>query len=106
MITIRLGRAPLVDPEFWTLPAGERMAVIAHEAGHKYWGHLRARLIWAWFMGRADLQWFYHRQEFAADQFAKGLGFGPQLAAFLARRHDAATLHHPATKERIARLLK
>lgn len=102
MITIRLGRPPLVDPEFWTLPAGERMAVIAHEAGHVYHKHLWRRLVLAWFMGRDELRAFYHHQELQADAFAASMGYGAQLAAFLARRPDADSLHHPATKRRVA----
>lgn len=104
MITVRLGRAPVVDPAFWSLPAGERMAVIAHEAGHKYYGHLWARLWRPWTMTGDALQRFYHAQELEADEFARSMGYGPQLAAFLTRRPDAATLHHPATKERVRAL--
>lgn len=104
MITVRLGLPPRVEPAFWELPFPEQMAVIAHEAGHKYHGHLWERLKWAWFMRSEHLQWFYHQQEMQADAFAKSMGYGPQLAAFLARRPDAASLHHPATRERVRAL--
>ncbi len=104
MIIVRLGRAPQVDPAFWTLPAGERMAIIAHEAGHRYHKHLWKRLVWAWFMRSEHLQWFYHQQEFQADQFARSMGYGRQLAAFLKRRPDADSLRHPSTARRVAQL--
>lgn len=104
MIIVRLGRAPLVDPAFWELPFPERMAIIAHEAGHKYYGHLWERLWRPWLMRWDALQSFYHAQELQADAFAASMGYGPQLAAFLARRPDAPSLHHPDTKSRIRAL--
>lgn len=106
MILTRLGRAPVIEPGFWQLPFPERMAIIAHEAGHRYHGHLWARLWRVWFMRYDALQAFYHQQEFEADQFARSMGYGAQLAAFLKRRIDPPSLHHPATKARVASLIR
>lgn len=105
MITVRLGLPPLVDPEFWELPFPERMAVIAHEAGHVYHRHLWVRLF-NMFAPKAAYTAMCHAQEFEADQFARSLGYGPQLAAFLKRQPCASTFKHPATKPRIANLIR
>lgn len=103
MIIVRLGLPPVVRSEFWELPFPEQMAVIAHEAGHKYYGHLWARLFG---MFRDDYRAMIHRQEFEADAFARRMGYGPQLAAFLKRDTKPACFSHPSTRDRVASLVR
>lgn len=106
MITVSPFGKRTVSPEFWNLPASGRLAVIAHEAGHRYHGHIARR----WFVRFGWPPHFhtqlYHSQEFEADRFAAECGYARELAAVLATQPHEATATHPATRERIARLLQ
>lgn len=93
------------DAAFWALPASGRIAALAHEVGHKYHGHHWRRLLIRWLWPRGHWRMLYHSHEFQADAFARSLGYGSQLAAVLATQPHEATLTHPSTRERVARLV-
>jgi Zn-dependent protease with chaperone function len=100
--TIRTGKA------FESLSPEEAHAVIAHEEGHIVHWHIEKRIL-RLLIAVFRPQRFYDlcaAQEFEADDYAKARGYGPALAAFLARLPDAPQDGYPTTQERIARLLK
>lgn len=84
---------------FDTLPPEQRAAVLSHERGHVALGHWWGLL---WPVGRQARQ---HRYEFEADEFAKHDGHAAGMVAYLEAHPSPATLSHPSTAERIARLL-
>lgn len=102
MIRIDLFGRRHVAPEFWKLPASGRLAVIAHEAGHRYYGHLWRRWLARWAYDAVTRRKLYHAQEFQADQFAREMGYAAPLVAVLALQPHGATVSHPSTRDRIA----
>lgn len=107
MITLSLTGIARIDDEFWSLSASERMAIIAHEAGHRHYRHLWVQLFALFcFQSNAVHSAMLHRQELEADQFARAMGYGAALASFLARFPEEASRTHPATRTRIAKLTK
>lgn len=94
-----------VFPEFWELPFSQRAAVIAHEAGHRHHKHLWIQLLFM-FDSREDRRKLLHAQEFQADDFARALGLGQELANALRRFPEAESDSHPSTRARVARLIR
>jgi Zn-dependent protease with chaperone function len=83
----------------------QRAAVIAHEAGHRHHKHLWIQLLFI-FDSREERRRLLHAQEFQADDFAKSLGLGQELANALRRFPEEASPTHPSTRERVARLIR
>lgn len=105
MVTIRPFGRMTIEPAFYALPNVQQMAVMVHEAGHKARGHLWKRFIARFILSPAAYSAFLHRQEFEADAFAKRYGHASALANVLRRYPEPESFTHPASKERIARLL-
>jgi Zn-dependent protease with chaperone function len=104
MIELRLFAPNRVFPEFWELPFRQRAAVLAHEAGHRFHKHLWIQLLFV-FDSRAERRRLLHAQEFQADDFAKRLGMGQDLANALRRHPEEESDTHPSTRARVARLI-
>jgi Zn-dependent protease with chaperone function len=93
-----------IEPAFYQLPNVQRDAVMCHEEGHRALRHLWVRLAYT-FVSDARYSALCHAQEFEADAYAKARGHASALANVLRLDIRPATFKHPATKERIARLL-
>lgn len=94
-----------VFPEFWELPFSQRAAIIAHEAGHRHYKHLWWQLLFM-FDSREERTRLLHAQEYQADDFARSLGLGQELANALRRFPEDESPTHPATRDRVARLIR
>lgn len=122
----------VVGPAFQSLTEREKGAVLLHEAGHvKLWhaekrllptlwmllsplktfaivrakDDAEARVIWAEVLEDSGVAALARSQEFEADRFAAGCGYGMDLARVFARVKEEPTPLHPRAPERIARLL-
>jgi Zn-dependent protease with chaperone function len=104
MVRISLFGPMEIEPEFYELPNVQQAAVMAHEEGHKRLRHLWVQLLYV-FASDARRSALLHAQEFEADAYAKARGHGSALANVLRRSPAPACHTHPATKERIARLI-
>lgn len=105
MIELTLFRSKVL-PEFWELPFSQRAAVIAHEAGHRHHKHLWIQLLFCFILSKDELSRLRHAQEFQADDFARNLGLGQELANALRRFPEASSYSHPSTRDRVARLIR
>lgn len=97
----------VVGKAFLAFPEREQQAILLHEVGHVKLNHVERRLLRAWQI--VFLPFAFSRlciaQEFQADLYAAGCGYGIDLASALSRiRTDARASLHPAVAERVARL--
>lgn len=97
----------VVGPIFQAFPERERAALLLHEAGHCKLRHLEKRLAKLWLLVWAPrrLAALCRQQEFEADRFVAGCGYGADLARAFSRLKAADSLYHPPMIERIARLI-
>lgn len=96
----------VVGPEFLQFPPREQQAILLHEVGHCKLRHLEKRLLALWrIFSPRRLAELCIRQEFEADRFAHGCGYGPDLARAFQRVRASDSPLHPPIAERIARLL-
>lgn len=94
------------DPQAWKrLPTRQQQAVLAHEHGHRHHGHVWKRLIAGLFLSDDAYAALLHRQEFEADAYARAQGHGNALAVALGRTPEHASRTHPATCDRVAKLI-
>lgn len=99
-------KAIFVGSAFGQFPPREQAAILLHEAGHCKLRHLEQRLKrlhWAFWKPHV-LAAFCAAQEFEADRFAAGCGYGADLARAFSRLQGTDTPLHPPMAERIARL--
>lgn len=97
----------VVGPPFTRFPPREQQAILLHEVGHAKLKHVEQRLLAAWKIILAPLAFarLAVQQEHQADAFARGCGYGPDLARALARCSVGPVESlHPNTLDRIARL--
>lgn len=97
----------VVGPDFLRLPPAEQQAILVHEVGHCKMRHLEKRIasLWLLLWSPTRLIQLCHEQEFQADRYAAGCGYGSALAQALGRFHSTGSgFWHPALAERIARL--
>lgn len=95
-----------VGRAFLGFPPREQQAILLHEVGHCKLRHLEKRLLGLW---RA-LWWpalfrLCVAQEYEADRFAAGCGYGPDLAQAFRRIRARKSPLHPPLEHRIQRLL-
>lgn len=125
----------VVGPSFFQFPPREQQALLLHEVGHCRLNHVARLLWYivrsplrAWSFascglrcasqGLADIQFFeavavampelaaYRMaQEFEADRFAAGCGYGHDLARAFGRISSEGGPFHPHPSQRIARLV-
>ena len=95
-----------IGPSFFGFPPREQQAILLHEVGHCKLKHLEKRLANLWLIFRpALLAELCKRQEFEADRYAAGCGYGADLArAFLRLKVEPHPLQ-PDRDERVSRLL-
>lgn len=96
----------VVGPVFQRFPDREKQALLLHEAGHCKLRHLEARTarLW-WLLWRPrQLAALCQMQEFEADRYAAGCGYGADLARAFSRLVPGESRWHPPLPERIARL--
>lgn len=82
----------VVGPLWHELPYSERMAILAHEAGHCRGLHLEIRLLLLPFAWCRWAQAIARRHEFEADAFAVREGEGVGMLQFLQRAFTAEQL--------------
>lgn len=94
------------DAKAWKrLPTRQQEAVLAHERGHAHHGHVWKRILARLFLSDDAYAALLHRQEFEADAYARAHGHGNALAVALQRTPETASCTHPATVDRVARLV-
>lgn len=100
-------RKIFVGPAFLAFPPREQQAILLHEVGHLKLRHLERRLFAALLLifWPPSLARLCVAQEFEADRFARGCGYGADLARAFARVKSSPSPLHPSKEERIARLL-
>lgn len=88
---------------WFSLPIGEREAVLAHEAAHCKKFHLEKRLLALplLFLRPAFAQSIAQGQELEADQFACERGHGADLRSMLGRLHGKEGQFYPLVAERV-----
>lgn len=92
-----------VGPAFLAFPPREQQALLLHEVGHCKLRHLEKRivaLLTPWRTARVCRE-----QEFEADRFAAGCGYGADLARAFLRIQAVPDPLHPPKEERIRRLI-
>lgn len=96
----------VVGPQFFDLEARCQGAILLHEAAHAKLFHLEKRIGYALlnFWRPAAIGRYCKMQEFQADAFAAGCGYGRDLALVFARFPAAGGDFHPSPEERIERL--
>lgn len=121
----------VVGPTFFRLAPREQAAFLLHEAGHCKLNH-HAKLLWfilrspqrilrflrCALSARGEAEFFKavarrlpevaalrHAQEFEADRFAAGCGYGPDLVSAFGRIQSDSGPFHPPPVLRIHRLL-
>lgn len=104
-----LGRFACVvmGPALLNFPPREQQALLLHEIGHVKMKHVRERIFSAWkiVFCPAAFSRLCVRQEYQADGFALGCGYGADLARAFARVTEVKSALHPSREERIARLV-
>lgn len=100
----------VVGPLFMQFPSREQMAMLLHEAAHCLMRHHELRILNLWRIFWPPSMFRYCRaQEYAADRFVLGMGYGPDFARMLSRVEGEApwpmSLYHPPRKDRIERLI-
>lgn len=98
----------VVGPLIRAFPEREQQAILLHEVGHCKMFHLEKRILRVFTaLFRPSLITAYCRaQEFAADQFVAGCGYGPDLARAFTRLKPSGDLWHPSRDARVERLLQ
>ena len=97
----------VVGPALRAFPEREQQAILLHEVGHCKMFHLEKRLlrvVTSLFRPRL-IAAYCQAQEFAADQFAAGCGYGMELASAFTRIKSNGDPLHPRLDARIARLI-
>ena len=96
----------VLGPGFLQLSGREGCAVLLHEAGHCKLRHLEKRITMAWLVlvSPQRLLRICLEQEYEADRFAAGCGYGADLMRLFCRLQQAAGPFHPELSQRIARL--
>lgn len=97
----------VVGPTLRAFPEREQQAILLHEVGHCKMFHLEKRILQAFTaLFRPSLILAYcHAQEFAADEFVAGCGYGMDLARAFSRINPTDSPWHPRRDHRIARLI-
>ncbi len=97
----------IVGTVFTQFPMREQAAILLHEAGHCKLFHVEKRILnlWRLFWRPASLVNLCIQQEFEADRFAAGCGYGPDLARAFCRISNEKSLLHPPLEERVDRLI-
>lgn len=95
-----------LGPRFLSLPPREQQALLLHEAGHCKLHHLEKRILACLTFWPPKVLKLCVIQEFQADRFTAGCGYGRDLVNFLLRFKDhKAGPFHPPQAERVRRLL-
>lgn len=95
-----------VGPALLAFPPREQQAIVLHEAGHCKLNHIEKRILALWRIFRPSLlALLCIEQEFEADRFVKGCGYGQDLAHAFMRLSPTSDPLHPPLEERISRLL-
>lgn len=97
----------VIGPQFFRLEPRCQAAILLHEAGHAKLWHLEKRVAYALanFWRPAAIGRLCREQEFEADRFAAGCGYGRDLAIVFALVLNAGGTFHPSPAERIERLV-
>lgn len=96
----------VIGPAFTAFPAREQAAILLHEAGHCKLFHLEKRIarLWLLLWRPSRLSAYCAQQEFEADRFAAGCGYGADLARAFSRLAVSDSILHPPIALRIERL--
>lgn len=97
----------VVGPMLRAFPEREQQAILLHEVGHCKMFHLEkriARLFTALFRPKLIVS-YCQAQEFAADEFVAGCGYGLDLARAFYRLTPSPSMWHPPRDQRISRLI-
>lgn len=95
-----------VGLSWYALDAGERLAVLYHEAGHCRALHMEKRLAMLplLFVAPGFVMRFARAQEIEADRFAAENGCRAESIEFLGRIPQEASHFYPSSAERVRRL--
>ena len=98
----------VVGADFARLEPRCQGAALLHEVGHVKLFHLEKRIAFAIlnFWRPAAIARYCREQEFQADAFAAGCGYGLDLALLFARLNEQSDPFHPSVRERIERLTR
>lgn len=95
----------VVGPAFMMFGHREQYALLLHEAAHCKMRHVEKRLLRAWMVFWPPALFAYCRdQEYEADRFVRGMGYGPDLARVFSRIEGGCGPLHPPHDARIHRL--
>lgn len=96
----------VVGPTFTRFPPREQAAMLLHEVGHCKLYHLEKRLLrlWRLLWHPSQLAAYCMQQEFEADRFVSGCGYGADLARAFSRLTEGNAALHPPLSLRIERL--
>lgn len=96
----------VVGRYFLVFPPREQQAILLHEVGHCKLFHLEKRILalWRLIFCPADLLTVCVEQEYEADRFVRGCGYGPDLARAFGRMRETPDPLHPPVAERVSRL--
>lgn len=103
---ILLWKEIVVGPMLMSFPPREQQAFVLHEAGHCKLNHVEKRFLSLWKIFRPKaLVELCHAQEYEADRFVRGCGYGADLARAFSRITPAKDPLHPPLAERISALV-
>lgn len=98
----------VVGPAFSRFAPREQQAILLHEVGHVKLRHIEKRILnlWRIFFWPSSFVRLCFVQEFQADAFCAGCGYGVDLALAMSRmKTDDRVSLHPSLNDRMARLL-